>query len=175
MWLQHEDEVIEYRKGCECDLHVTAIFNASTANVPHKHDLRKSHSHKSHQKEKKGYQFDTLYTVSVHSRRTKDNKLPQTSAHKTTQVVWTIRKTKESQFFIHSAASLQINQASTALLLLLLTLRSRAERVVILARAEARLRRELRCGHTGILALQRLLLSTEEGVVASLCGLEATH
>ena len=61
---------------------------------------KKAITTKSHQKKKKGYQFDTLYTVSVHSRRTKDNELPQT-LHKTTQVVWTIRKTKESQFFIH--------------------------------------------------------------------------
>jgi hypothetical protein len=27
----------------------------------------KGHTHKAHQKKKKGYQFDTLYTVSVHS------------------------------------------------------------------------------------------------------------
>jgi hypothetical protein len=89
---------------------------------------------------------------------------------------WVIRKANKRS---HSPSilSLQINQASTALLLLLLTLlpRSRAERVVALARAETCLRRELRRRHAGILALQRLLLSTEEWVVASLCSFKTTH
>lgn len=30
-------------------------------------EKKESHNHKSHQKKQKGYQFDTLYTVSVHS------------------------------------------------------------------------------------------------------------
>ena len=46
-------------------------------------DLEESHSHKISPKEKKGYQFDTLYTVSVHSRRTKDNNSPDSAKHNT--------------------------------------------------------------------------------------------
>lgn len=81
-----------------------------------------------------------------------------------------VSKGKESHW--SSIILLEINQATATLLLLLLTLLARpcAEWVVVLARAEACLRRELRRGHAGILALQRLLLSAlaEEWIVACL-------
>lgn len=89
--------------------------------------------------------------------------------------------TNSYSFTRRQSHTLQVNETSTLLTLALLALLPgpRTEWVVVLlARAKARLLRELRRWHAGVLALQRLLLLSalaEKGVVACLCSFKTAH